>query len=139
MITSLLPALLVLTACAGAGPGSSASPPASGGAARVTAVATTSSAAGNALTEVATDNKFAQTAYVLDAGASYTLTLVNEGQAIHNWHILNAKGSDGKEITSRLVDPGKSDRLTFSLSKPGTYRFLCDVHPDEMKGTITVQ
>lgn len=116
--------------------------PASGAATTAAGSATAgaaSSASGSTLSEVTTDNKFSQTSFTIKAGQSYTLNLKNDGQAIHNWHVLNVKGADGKDITTPLLDGGKSESVTFTITKPGTYNFQCDVHPTEMKGTITVQ
>lgn len=135
----LLGAIFLVSACGGSQAPNPAgvSPAASPGS--VQTAEPTGSASGSDLVEVATDNKFSPTSYTIKAGVPYTLRLDNKGAAIHNWHILGAKGSDGKEITGAIVDPGKSDTLRFAVSQPGTYRFICDVHPDEMKGTLTVQ
>ncbi|HLZ73013.1 MAG TPA: cupredoxin domain-containing protein [Dehalococcoidia bacterium] len=96
-------------------------------------------AAATALTEVATDNKFSETKYTVKAGVPATLTIENHGQAIHNWHLLDMKDDSGKEIKTDLTNGGKSSSVTFTISKPGTYNFHCDVHPTEMTGTLVVQ
>lgn len=103
------------------------------------AVAASSTATGTILTEIATDNKFSQTTYTIKAGQQYTLNFQNSGQAIHDWHILDQKSAAGKDIAVPLTEGGKTSSVTFIIDKPGTYNFHCDVHPDEMKGTITVQ
>lgn len=112
----------------------SATPAAAGGSKPETAPASET-----ALTEVATDNKFSAVSYTIMAGTPYTLTLQNKGEALHNWHILGVKGTDGKDVDSPLADGGRSVSFTFTAAKAGTYRFQCDVHPDEMKGSVTVQ
>jgi plastocyanin len=94
---------------------------------------------GSAIPEIATDNVFNMTNIAISANQAYTLTLTNKGEALHNWHVLGAKSADGKEIESPLVEGGKTATLNFSIPKPGSYRFQCDVHPDTMKGTITVR
>ena len=39
-----------------------------------------------------------------------------------------------------LISAGPdSQAVTFTINQPGSYRFQCDVHPDEMFGTLTVQ
>jgi plastocyanin len=91
-----------------------------------------------ALNEVTTDNKFSQTSYNIPAGQAITLTQNNKGQAIHNWHVLNVKDSDGKDITTPLTQPGQTSTATFTLATAGSYKFQCDVHPTEMTGTLTV-
>ncbi|HZQ39124.1 MAG TPA: cupredoxin domain-containing protein [Dehalococcoidia bacterium] len=91
------------------------------------------------LTEIATDNKYSQTTFTVKANQDVALTLKNQGQAVHNWHLLDATDADGKEIKGSLLDPGKSETIDFKITKPGTYHFQCDVHPSDMKGTLVVQ
>lgn len=113
-----------------------ASPASTPGVAASTSGATTS---GTALTETTTDNKYSQAMYTIQAGQSYTITVVNKGQAIHNWHVVGVNSTDGKPIMAPLTDAGKSSTITFTIAKPGTYHFHCDVHPTEMTGTLIVQ
>lgn len=93
----------------------------------------------SSITTVATDNKFDQTSHTVKAGEQVTVTLENKGQALHNWVVKGIKGADGKDITTQLLTASKSETITFAIEKPGTYDFLCDVHPVEMKGKLTVQ
>ncbi|MGI8553250.1 MAG: cupredoxin domain-containing protein [Dehalococcoidia bacterium] len=95
-------------------------------------------AAGSSISEVASDNNYSQKCLTIQSGQSYRLTLNNKGLAVHNLHVTNVKGTDGKDIATPLTDPGKTSSLTFSIAKPGTYSFRCDVHPAEMIGTLTV-
>lgn len=94
-------------------------------------------AAPGPIAEVATDNKFANTAYSIVAGKQYTLNLTNNGTSTHNWH-LKAPGADGKEPQTALLPGGQSESANFTVAQPGTYNFLCDVHPTEMTGQVTV-
>jgi uncharacterized cupredoxin-like copper-binding protein len=96
-------------------------------------------AGAQSLTEIATDNKYSQTQFTVKANQDLALTLKNQGQAVHNWHLLDATDADGKEIKGSLLDPGKSETIDFKITKPGTYHFQCDVHPADMKGTLVVQ
>jgi plastocyanin len=91
------------------------------------------------LVEVATDDKYSQTRFTVKAGQAVELTLTNNGQAIHNWHLLTVKDKDGKDILTPLVNPGQSATIDFTIATPGTYHFQCDVHPTEMIGTLVVQ
>ena len=91
------------------------------------------------LTEIATDNKYSQTTFTVKANQDVALTLKNQGQAVHNWHLLDVMDANGKEIKGSLLDPGKSETIDFTIAKPGTYHFQCDVHPADMKGTLVVQ
>ena len=36
-------------------------------------------------------------------------------------------------------DPAKSGSFAHTFGAPGVYHFTCDVHPDTMRGTVTVQ
>lgn len=91
------------------------------------------------LTENMTDNKFSATTLSVPAGKPVQLTASNKGSAVHNFHVLNVKDDGGKDIKGDLLAAGKSQTLNFSISKPGTYDFQCDVHPTEMKGKLTVK
>jgi plastocyanin len=66
------------------------------------------------------------------AAGSYQLT-VHDDSSIHNFHIQGA-GVDDK--TS--VSAAETKTYTVNLT-PGTYTFLCDVHPTSMKGTFKVK
>lgn len=97
------------------------------------------SGASGGLQEVTTDNKFSQTSFTIKAGQQVTLTQTNKGQAIHDWHVLGVTDSAGKPVATALTQPGQSSKVTFTITKPGTYKFQCDVHPTQMVGTLTVQ
>ena len=88
---------------------------------------------------VTTDNKFNITRMTVPANQQVTVTVRNDGQALHNWHVLNVKDAAGEEIETKLLKKGESATVTFTLSAPGQYTFRCDTHPVEMKGTLTVQ
>ena len=106
----LLPALLLLaSACAGPAP-----------------------AAG----PVATDQvdlpksyKFAPTDIVLNAGA--TVTWTNSDNFTHSVRL-----KDG-DVVLGVLQPGA--KLTHVFDKPGTYRYDCSFHPQDMKGTVIVR
>jgi|SRR5579875_609390 len=109
--------------------------PGSGGAAATPAAAQATTSPD----EVATDNKFSATTIVVPAGKPVTLNFQNKGTAIHNWDVLNVKDDSGKDIKTDLIQGGQSAKITFTISKPGTYKFQCDVHPTEMIGQLIVQ
>jgi plastocyanin len=88
--------------------------------------------------EVTTDNKFSVTNYTVEAGKAVTIDIRNNGQAVHNFDILNVKDPSGNAVKTDLLQPGQDAKLTFIIGTEGTYNFQCDVHPTEMKGTITV-
>jgi plastocyanin len=88
---------------------------------------------------VATDNKFDKTEIRIRANEPASITLQNRGSAIHNWHVLNVKDKDGKEITTQLLTGGQSETITFTITQRGTFDYQCDVHPVEMRGKLIVQ
>jgi plastocyanin len=64
----------------------------------------------------------------VEVAAGETVTWVNEGQTIHN--------VKGKGFFSEAIDPGTSYEHAFE--EPGTYEYLCNLHPDQMRGTVEV-
>jgi nitrite reductase (NO-forming) len=98
-----------------------------------------SDAAGAPVAMSARDNSFSQNTVTVKAGQPVTLSLMNMGQAVHNVHVIGLAGSDGKDVQTPLVNGGATGSVTFTPTKPGTYKFQCDVHPAEMTGTPVVQ
>jgi plastocyanin/mono/diheme cytochrome c family protein len=92
------------------------------------------------LTETTTDNKFSNTDYTVPANAAVAIAVTNQGNAVHNWHVTDVKGSNGQDITTgdSGILGGQSVNLTFNITQPGTYHFQCDFHPTEMLGTLFV-
>jgi plastocyanin len=132
LLTGSVLVLVTASACGGAGTTASAAreaPPAKGESTDAAAVTTI----------LALDNKWDRPELVATAGSQVKLTLENKGQAIHNWRVAGVKGQDGKDIGTQLLAGGKSETITFVIARPGAYEFICDVHPVEMKGKITVQ
>lgn len=86
-----------------------------------------------------TDNRFSVRRMGAPVNAPVTVAVRNQGQALHNWHVLNVQSTNGQEITTPLLMAGQSQTVTFTIGQPGTYNFLCDVHPVEMRGTLVIQ
>ena len=63
-----------------------------------------------------------------EIAAGETVTWTNEGETIHN--------VKGKGFFSEAMDPGATFEHTFE--KPGTYAYLCNLHPDQMRATVEV-
>jgi plastocyanin len=90
---------------------------------------------------VATDNRFNPTTLTAPPNTEVTFTLQQRGNSPHNLHFLTARGgqtlapgAEGAILTAR----GQTDDVTFTTPGPGEYFFLCDIHPDEMTGTLRV-
>jgi plastocyanin len=93
------------------------------------------------LAVTATDNKFDKTTLNAPAGGPVTVAFSNKGKSKHNIHFLDKK--DGKDLapgaTADIIDGGKTVNVTFTPPGPGTFYYQCDVHPDEMNGTLAVK
>ena len=81
---------------------------------------------------VATDNEFDQSELTAPADQEASLELINEGNSLHNWVISD------EDIGTELIGGGETASVTFTLAA-GDYDYLCEVHPQEMTGTLVVQ
>lgn len=57
--------------------------------------------------------------------------VVSDRAAIHNFHLRGP----GVNVKTGIGAVG-TKTFTITLRKGSTYRFLCDVHPDELHGTL---
>lgn len=73
------------------------------------------------------------------AGQEVTLTLRNEGDLLHDWHVLGVTNRDGTPITTALIEHGQAVTVRFTIAQPGEFAFFCEVHPVEMRGKLTVE
>ena len=80
----------------------------------------------------ATDNEFDSEGLTAAADTEVTLVMTNEGSALHNWAVPD----EGVEMD--LVSGGEEGETTFNLPA-GEYEFTCEVHPEEMTGTLVVE
>lgn len=115
--------------------GGSAGTPAAGAA----PAGNSASAASGSVALTTTDNAFSATTITAPAGKPVTLTLTNKGTAIHNFDVTDMKDDAGKAIMVDLTQAGQTNKITFTISKPGTYKYQCDVHPTEMIGQLIIQ
>lgn len=94
-----------------------------------------SAPAGDAIVIVAKDMKFQTTSVTVKAGTPVAIVLDNQESAPHNIAIKDASGAE--VFKGEIVTNAKVTNDIPALA-PGTYTFLCEVHPD-MKGTITAE
>lgn len=87
-------------------------------------------AGGGAVTLTAAE--FAWDPETLTASAGGSIELVNEDEAEHNLTIEEA-GVDED------VDGGQSVTVDLGDVEAGSYEFVCEYHPDTMKGTLEVE
>ncbi|MGH2573853.1 MAG: cupredoxin domain-containing protein [Actinomycetota bacterium] len=81
---------------------------------------------------------FMPTDLSLPGGGNVTIHFVNEDAVQHNVAIFEGQDPTG-ELVFRgdlIAGPAEID-YTFEAPPPGTYFFHCDVHPADMRGTIT--
>jgi plastocyanin len=93
-----------------------------------TCVSHVTSAAEGSTIVMAKDFMFAPTALTVDAGS--TVTWTNKDDEPHT------VVSDSGLFRSAALDTNES--FSFRFDKPGTYRYMCTIHP-RMVGTIVVR
>lgn len=118
-------------------PATSAPPAAPSGAGQAASGA--GQAVSGAVTIITTDNKYDKTALTVKAGEEVALTLENKGAALHDFVLQGVKDKGGADIKTELLTGGKSQTIKFAIEKAGAYDFVCQVHPAEMRGKLTVQ
>jgi plastocyanin len=111
----------------GASPGASGAPAASGGAA-------------GGLTLVAKTIEYDRKALEVPAGKPFTIHFVNEDPATTT-HDVDIHDSGGAVLQDQEPVPGgKSADYAYDALEPGTYTFICSIHPiPQMTGTLTVK
>jgi len=129
-VVALAAGAAVLSACGGEPP---APPPQSS---QPDAVTLTPAADGRQSVEIDADdgNRFHPSLVTARPGP-VTVTLKHVGKgAPHNWSV-----TDLPAARVSLVSAGQSRSVTFTVSKPGAYRFLCSIHVAQGQvGTLTV-
>jgi plastocyanin len=94
---------------------------------------------GEPITITMTDNVFEPKDITVPVDTEVEITVVNEGAAVHNMHVLS-EAEEGEDFMSdALVNPGAESTFTVEFENTGTYDFQCDFHLPDMSGTITVQ
>jgi len=64
--------------------------------------------------------------------AGTTVTWTNDDHFTHSVQFLDG----GLPSDPHTMQPGQS--TTFTFANPGTYHYQCHLHPQNMKGTVTV-
>jgi plastocyanin len=92
------------------------------------------------LSVVAKDIAFNTQALSIGSGKSFTIDFKNQDPAgvPHNIQIRDSSGSVVQD--QQTVDGGQEAVYTYNALQPGTYTFICKVHPiPTMTGTLTVK
>jgi plastocyanin len=136
MLASVL--TLALAACSTGSP----SAPSGGGPAATPAPASAggggSASGGETLQIAAQGIKFSTNELQAPAGQAFDIEFQNDDSGIsHSVDILDASGSS---LFKGAIFPGVATQ-TYQVPAidAGTYRFICDVHPSIMNGTLTVE
>src|SRR6476660_2382001 len=109
----------VLAAGAACSSGGSDKGSSSSAASSAPAAAASPDASGN-ITVTAKDNSYSTGTINAKAGQKVTLTIDNQGAAIHNFAIMGQKGADGQDIQTPLVNTKQKGTIDFTLPA-GTY------------------
>jgi len=126
----MLGAAAVLTMVAATGCSKSAKVSAGTTTTTAAATSTTASSAVNqgAVVQV---SEYAFTAPSVTIKAGQEVVWHNSGNVAHT-----VTETSGHDFDSPDIDPGQSYVQTFD--KPGTYTYICSIHPDRMHGTVVV-
>lgn len=76
----------------------------------------------------------------MNVGDTVQITFMNDGKIIHTW-TLDADSPSPYDVSTELLDGGKSDTTTFIADKPGTFTYYCKVsgHRDlGLKGQLVI-
>ncbi|MGE3077159.1 MAG: cupredoxin domain-containing protein [Dehalococcoidia bacterium] len=89
------------------------------------------------------DSNFKPADLTVTAGETVTFQLPNIGQLPHNMRIATPEGvyRDSTWVsTPEIINPERTGTLTWEApADPGKFKYRCDIHPDVMVGTITVE
>jgi plastocyanin len=101
----------------------------------------TPSAPGETVIQLLAENiLFDQRALTATAGASVTVQLENrDAGVLHNFALYTDNTANQAIFMGDLSTGVETVTYTFDAPAPGTYFFRCDVHPDTMTGSFTVQ
>jgi plastocyanin len=83
-----------------------------------------------------TSNTWDKPAVTVATGETVTWNLDGGNGIPHN--VEGVDGPDANWAGQTLAPPRTSPPVSFTFTQPGTYTYLCRVHPDVMTGTITV-
>jgi plastocyanin len=71
------------------------------------------------------------------AGEAFTITFVNNDTVPHNISIYTEQGGDELALGD-IVEAGQTVTVDVPALDAGEYYFVCDLHPQDMDGTVVV-
>ena len=118
--------------------GGDSSAAASAGASAGTDGGGTAAVEGGTVEVTADDLAFNVETITAPAGESFTVMFTNNEAVPHNFSVYTEEG--GEEIAvGNVIGEGETDEITIDALEPGEYFFVCDVHAQEMTGTLVVE
>lgn len=90
-----------------------------------------------AVTVTAADLEFDATSIDVDAGQAFTITFVNNDSVPHNISVYTEEGGE-RLVEGEVINEGETTEIEVGALEPGTYYFVCDLHP-EMNGPLVVE
>lgn len=101
--------------------------------------AATPAPGGEAITLAGIANEFDKEEIEAPAGRVVIEFDNKDGGVVHNLHVFKGDDADGDSVGETELEAGPiTQTLTLEL-EPGDYFYQCDVHPNTMSGTLTVQ
>jgi plastocyanin len=88
---------------------------------------------------VAKDIAFDTNEITLTAGAQTTVELDNQDFVRHNFAIYEDESGEAAIFQGEIVEGPATTQYSFTAPDAGTYFFRCDVHPNQMTGTVVVE
>lgn len=123
---------VVLAACTGNGDGGGTDGGGDGGGGGTATVS-------NGTVEITADDlAFSADTIEAPAGEAFTIAFENLDSAQHN---ISVYVEEGGEVIAMgdVIGEGETNEVEVSALEPGEYFFVCDVHPNEMTGTLVVE
>lgn len=104
------------------------------------AAATTSTGSATAITVEAIDSAFDVKTIEAPANSTFKVTFHNAGEIPHDLAFYDKEGGAplSENSVSPLLQGGETATISFTTPGPGTYFFVCLVHPKEMTGSFVV-
>lgn len=75
----------------------------------------------------------------LPARQEVTVTLDNQDSVPHNFALYESEAATEEIFAGETFTGPDTMEYTFESPRPGEYFFQCDVHPDQMSGTVVVE
>jgi plastocyanin len=125
--------VLVLAAggCGGGDGGGSASATTQATTTQATGTTAAGGGGGQEIQLTAKDIRWDTTTLDLTSGTSYTVEVTNDDSVEHNFTFEQASADQD-------VAGGEDIKVTFTAPAAGGYEFFCRIHPQAMRGTVTV-